>query len=172
MIGLPQVALIEDRATAESFRSLLQQIEQLKKDLNVSRDSGEWTPVPTFAVPGDAAFVPSTQVGLWTRSDNVVDLWGTVIGTLTHTTAANAFQIDGMPFPVKNVVGYRPTGSLYWTFNITAGYTCVTPWGQETQERIRFIASGDGVALYILTQLDVPSPATLNMAFHFRYLTD
>lgn len=89
--------------------------------------NGTWTPVPTFATMGDAAFVTTgglkTAIGKYTRIGDLVWFKVQVIFDVTHTTASGAFEISlpftsandshGTPCSVSLATGVNPTSGNY-----------------------------------------------------------
>lgn len=62
-------------------------------------EEGTWTPVLTFAVPGNVNVIYSTQGGDYTKVGNRVDYWWRIVTTtFTHTTSTGNLQITGLPF--------------------------------------------------------------------------
>lgn len=85
-------------------------------DVNTLDDyeEGTWTPVITFATPGDLNVVYSRQLGSYTKIGNFVALFVDLqANTFTHTTASGSLQITGMPFPAA--AGFTFASGLYLT---------------------------------------------------------
>lgn len=70
-------------------------------------EEGTWTPVVTFATPGNVNVAYATRVGTYTKVGNLVTV-GFIISTstFTHTTASGFWLITGLPFTsLVNTVG-------------------------------------------------------------------
>ncbi len=89
---------------------------------------GLWTPVLTFATPGNLNVVYSTQAGEWDLNDGVVRLFfGIVTSTFTHTSASGALNIIGNPFTSVDLPFNNCRGPLEWRGITKANYThCMT----------------------------------------------
>lgn len=75
---------------------------------------GTWTPVLTFATPGDQniVYAGSGQIGRYTRIGDTVFLFCHInTSTFTHTTSAGNLQITGCPFTSVNVAGLTQISS-------------------------------------------------------------
>jgi hypothetical protein len=115
--------------------------------------TGSWTPVLTFATPGDLVVAYSTQSGSYTKIGSLY-ICSFVVGTstFTHSTASGALRLTGLPATVST--SYR--GSVAWSGITKANYTQVTsvPTGAGI---IQFSASGSGQALNNVSAGDMPS---------------
>ena len=60
--------------------------------------SGTWTPVVTFATPGDLSVSYNTQIGSYNRCGNQVTINFSLVFTPTYTTASGFLVITGLPF--------------------------------------------------------------------------
>lgn len=116
--------------------------------------SGTWTPVVTFATPGDLAVAYTNQVGKYQVVGPLVIAYFDVLTSIfTYTTAAGAFELTGLPF--LPAWGYR--GTCAWQGITKAGFTEVTPSPSRTSPLIQFYASGSGQVTATLGVADVPS---------------
>lgn len=62
-------------------------------------EEGTWTPVITFATPGDLVVVYGTQSGRYTKIGREFMFDGTVITTtFTFTTSTGSLRVSGLPF--------------------------------------------------------------------------
>lgn len=121
-----------------------------------------WTPVITFATPGNLAVTYATQSGRYTKIGANVFWW--VIATtssFTHTTASGAFRVTGLPFAGAAVNQFGAGGSL--AGYTKAGYTQITPYVASGQAYIEFVANGSGVALANLAAADIPTGGTVGV---------
>ena len=66
-------------------------------------EEGIWTPAITFSTPGDLSVTYTFQKGSYTKiGDTVTVLFRLTTTTFTHTTAAGALRITGLPFTASN----------------------------------------------------------------------
>lgn len=75
--------------------------QNASSDANVLDDyeEGTWTPVITFATPGNLAVTYTTQGGDYTKIGRQVCLTTNIVtATFTHTTASSEVRITGLPF--------------------------------------------------------------------------
>lgn len=141
----------------------------MTKELLDWYEEGTWTPVLTFATPGDLSVAYSTQVGRYTRIGRLVTVIGvTATSTFTHTTASGNLNITGLPFASANVSGILVNGSVSasgWT------KTCewITPQVGNGSTVIYFQASTSGSILANLTAADVPSGTQQLLRFTLTY---
>ena len=73
--------------------------------------STAFTPVITFATPGDLSVVYSTQLGQYVRIGNLVTVSIQLAFTPTYTTASGTFIIASLPFTANNNVTYPGQGA-------------------------------------------------------------
>lgn len=81
---------------------------------------GSWTPVFTFATPGDLSVVYSTQTGAYTRIGSMIFYELVLVCTPTYTTASGAAQISGVPIAANSGLG-----SMLGTVTVSGGVTFV-----------------------------------------------
>src|SRR3990172_6973053 len=78
-------------------------------------EEGTWTPVLTFATPGNLSVVYTTQTGRYQKIGRVVNAYFTMsTSTFTHTTASGSLNITGLPFTSITSSSIRLCGSLLW----------------------------------------------------------
>lgn len=121
-------------------------------------EEGTWTPVLTFATPGDLSVTYSTQVGRYTKVGRLVTIAGTVeTSAFTHTTASGNLNITGLPFTAMTATGLQTNGQVSaqgWT---KAGYTWLVPQISSNASSIYFQGSASGTSLANITVADCPS---------------
>ncbi len=62
-------------------------------------EEGTWTPVVTFATPGNVNIAYGTRIGTYTKIGNQVTIsFNISTSTFTHTTSSGAMLITGLPF--------------------------------------------------------------------------
>lgn len=127
---------------------------------------GDWTPVLTFATPGDLSVSYSDQTGKYKKIENaagsiILATFRIITTAFTHTTAAGACRITGLP--VADALGNR-RGILTFQGITKATYTsfvCTTITGQTYLE---LRAGGSGVANAIVDVADMPTGGVIQLA--------
>jgi hypothetical protein len=123
-------------------------------------DEGTWTPVLTFATPGDVAVTYTTQAGTFTKKGREVTLaFNIVTAAFTFTTASGNLLITGAPF-ANSAAGAR-FGSLSWGGITKATYTQVNARVGLSTATINFQASGSGVAASPISATDTPTGGSM-----------
>lgn len=122
---------------------------------------GVWTPVLTFVAPGDlaVAYAANGQLGEWYLENGVLRAFFTVVAsTFTHTTAAGALRISGLPYVAKTRAGMIWSGSLSRMQGVTkVGYTHFATNVVSAASDIQVIGNGSAVALSPLSTADLPT---------------
>lgn len=126
-----------------------------------------WTPVLTFATPGDLNVVYSSQLGTYTLlADRCHFSVLIVTSTFTHTTASGVLKVTGLPYTVGAISGYGAGGVSGYT---KAGYTQIVPLGLAGQTYVQFLAFGSGVAADALNETNMPTGGTVIVAITGSY---
>ena len=122
-------------------------------------EEGAWTPVLSFATPGDLAVTYAVQRGTYTKIGRTVAADFTIAtSAFTHTTASGGVRLSGLPFTIAPDDGnYAICGSTVWQGITKAGYTSVAPQAASGNAFISFLASGSGVAFAGVTAADMPT---------------
>lgn len=123
-----------------------------------------WTPVLTFATPGDVNVVYATQVGRYIKlGDMYLLLFNIQTSTFTFTTAAGNLQITGSPATASTV---NATGWMPWFqgVNVAGGYSVTAPHMGATTNVIEFITSGMGLTSVFMSTAAGPATGT-NVTF-------
>jgi len=133
-------------------------------------DNGTFTPVLTFALPGNLAVTYSTQIGKYTVVQNRV-FYDIVIVTssFTHTTASGDLRISGLPYNVGSTSNYTPTASLIFQGITKAGYTQFSPIPEYGNAFMRFLASASGSSVSGVLATDVPTGGSVYLAISGSY---
>jgi hypothetical protein len=127
-------------------------------------EEGTWTPVFTFATPGNLSVVYSTQSGDYTKVGREVRVSGqTIMSTFTHTTASGGAQLTGLPFTAANT-GHSTVGSSAWTGVTKAGYTQVGSFIIFNQAIITWFAFASASAVSPVSAADMPTGGTPNLS--------
>lgn len=130
--------------------------------------TGTWTPVLTFATPGNLAVAYSTQTGTYVRfGSQVTASFNIGTSAFTHTTASGVLEVTGLPFAFSATAA--ESGACYWTGVTKAGYTDVVARGVGSATKLRLIASGSAVAISNVAAADTPSAGTVQLACTITY---
>jgi len=133
-------------------------------------EEGTWTPVLTFATPGDLSVTYTTQVGTYTRIGNKVFLnFNTNASSFTYTTASGGLRISGLPFTSKNLSGDEGCGSIAFSGITQVGYTQFTTRLASNTAYMSFLSSGSGVAIAAVTTTNVVSGSALQIRGSIAY---
>ena len=65
-------------------------------------ETGTWTPVLTFATPGDLSVSYTTQLGYYTRVGSTMTLYCNLVATPTYTTASSTLRVTGVPYTMRS----------------------------------------------------------------------
>ncbi len=145
------------------FRSLIDHFDYLNsKDALAIADVGTWTPVVTFATPGNLSVTYSYQVG-WTVQIGQLYIAGFALATsaFTHTTASGNLTVSGVPVTASSATNRDTVGSMSWGGITKAGYTEIVPYVYVGTNYINFVGSGSGVARSLVIAADVPTAGTV-----------
>jgi len=127
-------------------------------------EEGTWTPVLTFATPGDLAvtYNANQQTGTYTIiGDRIVIAFAVGTSSFTYTTASGNLQLTGLPYTAKLVSGIQNIGSTVFGGITKVGYTQVVPRVNSNTSLIDFIASGSGVVQSNVASADVPTTSSV-----------
>lgn len=120
-------------------------------------EEGTWTPVLTFATPGDLARTYTTQLGVYTKvGRQVIAEFEIVTATFTHTTAAGNLQITGLPF-TKGAGQPASVDSITFGGITAAGYGSVVAKLAASSNVINFEGSGSAQPPAMVTVSNVPT---------------
>jgi hypothetical protein len=125
-------------------------------------DTGDWTPAPSFAVPGTSSWTSTAAVGRWAKLGSRVWLEGTWEGSMTKGTASGALELAGLPFTVLDLVSYYPYGSAELTGWTHGGINNYGVHGVRGSTRCRFFWTGSGGSSGLFDAADYPAgPSSL-----------
>lgn len=120
-------------------------------------EEGTWTPVLTFATPGDLARTYTTQLGIYTKvGRQVIAEFEIVTATFTHTTAAGNLQITGLPF-TKGAGQPASVDSITFGGITAAGYGSMVAKLAASSNVINFEGSGSAQPPAMVTVSNVPT---------------
>ena len=127
-------------------------------------EEGTWTPVLTFATPGDLVVAYGAQAGAYTKIGRLILLTCRVgTTTFTHTTASGACQVTGFPFTGNGAVEHH--GSLSWQGITKVGFTEWVPRFNGPTTTVDFMGSGSGQVRSQLAVGDMPTGGTVELNF-------
>lgn len=122
-------------------------------------EEGTWTPVLTFATPGDLSVAYTTQTGTYTKIGRQVTIHLSILtSTFTHTTASGSLQITGLPFAPS--AANRHIGAATWQGITKANYTDMNFEAASTS-LLNLVACGSGQAAATITTADMPTGGTV-----------
>lgn len=137
--------------------------------------SGTWTPVFTFATPGDLSVVYTNQAGTYIKIGSLVFLTFQVSFTPTYTTSAGNGQITGAPFPgitsPGTIISYGVLGNTNAGIAMPAGRTQYVTQSQGNPNIINFIALGSAIAPGALTTAEITSGSAKVLRGNVLYIT-
>jgi hypothetical protein len=132
-----------------------------------------FTPVATFATPGDLAITYSQRQADWSRNGRLITVNFTVKSSaFTFTTASGTLRITGLPFTASSDTDYFSAGSVIWGGITKAGYTQVNPFVLAGESVIRFAAGASASAASDVLAADTPTAGTLLLRGSVTYRTD
>lgn len=132
--------------------------------------STSWTPVLTFATPGDLAVSYTAQVGRCTKIGNMVFLdMNITTSAFTFTTASGQLRITGLPFTPVTLTNYVATGAVDWGGITKANYTNVNLFAASNQAFLNMSISGSGQVQNIVAAADTPTGGSVVIAGSIAY---
>jgi hypothetical protein len=158
------VAIIsqEERDLARIVFSL----RQIAENLNLL---GSWTPVLTFAAPGDLSVSYSTQFGSFVKIGRLVIAKFTIItSAFTWSTASGVLTITGLPFASASETSAN-RGAASFSGITKANYTQFTPFAVINTGTINFDASGSAQPQSTVNAADMPSGGSVQLRGNIPY---
>lgn len=132
--------------------------------------SGTWTPVLTFATPGDLSVTYGTQFGSYMKIGDLVVVTCVISASaFTHSTASGNLLITGLPFTSENTAAQQWYGGGLWSGITKANFTDINARLQPNESQVSLRASGSGQASSEVTSADVPSGGTVIIHFTLTY---
>lgn len=124
--------------------------------------TGTWTPVLTFATPGDLSVTYSTQVGYYIQAGKlVVASFNIVTSAFTFTTASGNLNVTGLPVTPATLSSYQAFGAVTWRGITKANFTDVAAAVGSNSTTITFSISGSGQAAATVAAADMPTGGTV-----------
>lgn len=133
-------------------------------------EEGSWTPVLTFATPGDLAVTYSAQVGRFTRVGNLVTVTFTIAtSAFNYTTASGQLRVTGLPYAAISTANLLHTGALQYTGITGAAVPSIIARVDPSNSYVGFFASGPGTSNVNVAQASVPSAGTVTLVATITY---
>lgn len=131
-----------------------------------------WTPVFTFATPGNLSVSYATQVGSYVKVGNVIYVTFSLVCTPTFSTASGNFQITGLPVASNSTAGNVAVGSLYMqgTYTWPVGSTTIVTTNAAGTSIIGVEASGIATAGASLTTASFTTTSAVTLIGSLTYL--
>lgn len=135
-------------------------------------EEGTWTPVLTFATPGNLSVTYAIQVGAYRKVGSLV-VATAVIATsaFTHTTAAGNCQITGLPFAAANVANQNFYSALSFQGITKATYTSYVARLASNTSLVDFVGSASAVGVALVDAADVPTGGGPVFSFDIPYFS-
>lgn len=131
-------------------------------------EEGTWTPVLTFATPGDLSVAYSTRTASYTKIGRLIHISMQIVTSVfTHTTAAGTVLITGLPFTSNSLS--RGSAGMQWSGITKAGYTDVAAALGGSSNQIQFTAASSGSAFASVVATDMPSGGSINWSLSYTY---
>lgn len=169
--ALYRVVLAADTANT----ALEAEIEAVADDVAALVTTGTWTPMFTFATPGDLAVVYTNQVGTYAKIGSLVYVSFQISFTPTYTTSAGSSEISGVPYPgitsPGTVTSYGIIGNYNANITLPAGRTQLGFQVQGNPSLIDLIALGSGTAAAVLTPTEMVSGTAKVLRGNVWFLT-
>ena len=132
-----------------------------------------WTPVLTFATPGDLSVAYTTQKGYFLKFGHlIIASFVLVTSSFTFSTASGNLRFTGLPYTSSNLSNYGTIGSCIWNGITKAGYTQINPSVGANVSYIQFAGSASGSAISLVTAADTPSAGQINIQGSVNYMVD
>ena len=126
------VAQLIDAYPNLSSIGALSSVSDIGLDILQSDGLTSWTPVVTFATPGDLSVVYSIQSGTYIQVGNVITVTINLVFTPTFTTASGILIINGFPAPSNNTpnstfIGATALSGVTFPSGATSIYIALAP---------------------------------------------
>lgn len=135
-------------------------------------EKGTWTPVLTFATPGDLSVSYSIQQAWYEKiGRTVIAHCALQTSAFTFTTASGNVQVTGLPFTATSPVGTNAqrSGGIQWQGITKANYTDMVPAAESASTIITIRAAGSGQTGANVTAADMPTGGSVIFRFASVY---
>jgi hypothetical protein len=126
-------------------------------------EEGTWTPVLTFATPGNLSVSYSLQDASYTKIGNRACISFVIVtSAFTFTTASGNMLVNGLPFASSNAsANARWYSPIIFSGITKAGYTSIVGALLPNTTQLQFLASGSGLAVSNIATTDTPTAGTM-----------
>lgn len=134
-------------------------------------EEGTWTPVLTFATPGDLSVAYSQRNAYYTKIGRLVTISFVVLtSSFTYTTASGNLLLTGLPFTAVNDAGYRAYAPLSFQGINKASYTSTIAALVGNTTQFLILACGMGQPVANVVAADAASGGTVAIAGSISYV--
>lgn len=134
-------------------------------------EEGTWTPVLTFATPGDVSVTYSEQIGDYVKIGKLVlATFNITTSAFTHTTASGLCNVTGLPFQAGGTSPMRMMSGLNWAGITKANYTDICARVDSGNSLVVLGASGSGQAISTVSAADMPTGGTVVLRGTVTYI--
>lgn len=141
--------------------------------MSLNQTVSTWTPVLTFATPGNLSVTYAVQVGTYIKTGKMVTVQFRIsTSSFTHTSASGNLLITGLPFASNSVTNSNTVGALRWNGITKASYTDLVSFMNAAESQFRVSASGSGVGSANVDAADMPTGGTVSLFGTHTYWTD
>jgi len=135
-------------------------------------EEGTWTPVLTFATPGNLSVAYTGQIGSYTKKGREVTLHFNIsTSTFTHSSASGAFIMTGLPFTSANVSNQRQRSPVDFGGITKANFTTMSVAIEANSVILNVVAAGSGQTAATVVVGDVPTGGTVQLRGQLIYYT-
>jgi hypothetical protein len=160
--GIVTSAGLVDLSGAGAGQIKFPSAQNASADVNTLDDyeEGTWTPVFSFATPGNLAVTYGNQLGIYTKIGREVTFVIDVnMSAFTHSTASGVARVTGLPF-TSATLNQTSRGGLLWQGVTKASYTDLCMSVAQTGTAILFRLCGSGQGAVDVATTDMPTGGT------------
>lgn len=130
-----------------------------------------WTPVLTFATPGDLSVAYTAQVGEYKVVNGMVKAHFKIqTSTFTHSSASGALRVTGLPYAAATLTNSPWSNCIIFGGLTLTGMGSVAAGLTTGSQIIVFSGSGTGIANTPLTTAHAPSGGTVLLQGFIEYM--
>lgn len=131
---------------------------------------GSWTPVLTFATPGNLSVSYTTQLGRYVQIGNQVTIFFNIVtSAFTHTTASGNLTVTGLP--VANGSAMQTNGTVVYQGITKAGFSSFFTQLNASSSSILFVASNSAASISSVAATDTPTGGSIVIRGSLTYTT-
>lgn len=173
-IATPAILGLLDISDSTSGQIKFPASQNASSDANTLDDyeEGTWTPVLTFATPGDLAVTYVVQQGSYTKIGRVVFYTIDIqTSAFTWTTASGGALLTGLPFTSANVANQNARAGGLWQGITKASFTDLVMSVAANESQIRLSMAGSGQVASLVNAADMPTAGTVRISAAGSYPT-